>query len=137
MRIEARHDLAAADASAIEERLYEFNRNAIGVYDGEGLGFFMHADDGVLIGAALGYTWAGISELRQLWVEEHHRGKGFGRALLDAFVSEAARRGVKRVWLASHDFQAPAMYEKAGFVRMAELKDFPLGYSNVIMCKVL
>jgi ribosomal protein S18 acetylase RimI-like enzyme len=72
-----------------------------------------------------------------MWVETQHRGNGYGRALLDAFVAEAARRGVKRVWLSSYDFQAPGMYEKAGFVRMAELPDFPLGHTNVIMCKVL
>jgi GNAT superfamily N-acetyltransferase len=137
MRIEAKHDLSAEDGFAIEERLYEFNREAIGVDDGEGLGFIMRDDSGLVVGAALGYTWAGISELRQMWVERRHRGNGYGRALLDAFVAEAARRGVKRVWLQSHDFQAPAMYEKAGFVRMAELKDFPLGYTNVILCKVL
>jgi len=29
------------------------------------------------------------------------------------------------------------MYEKAGFVRMAELKDFPLGHTNTILCKVV
>jgi len=137
MRIEAKHDLSAEDGFAIEERLYEFNRAATGCHDGEGLGFFMRDEAGLVVGAALGYSWAGISELRQLWVEEQHRGKGYGRALLTAFVDEAARRGVKRVWLSSHSFQAPAMYEKEGFVRMAELQDFPIGYTNTIFCKVL
>jgi ribosomal protein S18 acetylase RimI-like enzyme len=137
MRIEAKHDLAADDAFAIEERLYDHNRHAIGAHDGEGLGFVIRDEAGQVIGAALGYSWAGISELRQMWVDEHHRGKGFGRALLDAFVTEAQRRGVKRIWLSSYDFQAPAMYEKAGFVRMAELKDFPIGHTNTIFCKVL
>lgn len=137
MRIEANHDLGAEDGFAIEERLYEFNREATGAHDGEGLGFIMRDDDGVVVGAALGYTWAGISELRQMWVEKRYRGNGYGRALLDAFVAEAARRGVGRIWLSSYDFQAPGMYEKAGFVRMAELPDFPLGHTNVILCKVL
>ena len=137
MRIEAKHDLSAEDGFAIEERLYEFNREAVGAHDGDGLGFIMRDDAGLVVGAALGYTWAGISELRQMWVETQHRGNGYGRALLDAFVAEAARRGVRRVWLSSYDFQAPGLYEKAGFVRMAELKDFPLGHTNNIMCKVV
>jgi hypothetical protein len=46
-----------------------------------------------------------------------------------------AGRGVSR--LLSYDFQAPAMHEKAGFVRMAELKDFPLRHTNTIFWKVL
>ena len=137
MRIEAHHDLGPDDGFNVETRLYDFNRNAIDVHDGEGLGFILRDDDGAMIGAAMGYSWAGISELRQMWVDERHRGKGFGRALLDAFVAEAAQRGVKRVWLSSHSFQAPEFYEKAGFVRMAELKDFPIGHSNVILCKLV
>src|SRR5688500_5383630 len=112
MRVEARHELTGADVFEVEERLYEYNRNAIGAHDGEGLGFVLRDETGELVGAALGYSWAGISELRQMWVHERHRGRGFGRALLDAFVDEATRRGVTRVWLSSHDFQAPAMYEK-------------------------
>ena len=56
---------------------------------------------------------------------------------MNAFIDEATRRGVERIWLSSYDFQAPAMYEKAGFVRMAELKDFPLGHTNTIFCKML
>jgi hypothetical protein len=55
MRIEARHDLSE-DGFAIEERLYEFNRAAIGVHDGDGLGFIMRDDVGLVVGAALGYT---------------------------------------------------------------------------------
>jgi hypothetical protein len=55
--------------------------------------------------------------------------------LLDAFVTEATRRGVKRIWVASYDFQAPAMYEKWGFKRMAEFNGWPDGHTNVILCK--
>ena len=32
---------------------------------------------------------------------------------------------VRRIWVTSHDFQAPGMYEKEGFKRMAELNDGP------------
>ena len=37
----------------------------------------------------------------------------------------------------SYDFQAPEMYEKAGFKRMAEFKDWPEGHVNVVLCKIL
>ena len=56
---------------------------------------------------------------------------------MNAFTDEAARRGVTRIWLSSYDFQEPAMYEKAGCVRIAELKDLPLGHTNTIFCKIL
>jgi N-acetylglutamate synthase-like GNAT family acetyltransferase len=59
------------------------------------------------------------------------------KLLLDAFIDEARRRGMRRIWVQSHDFQAPAFYEKAGFARMAEFPGWPDGHSNVIICKTL
>jgi ribosomal protein S18 acetylase RimI-like enzyme len=90
-----------------------------------------------MIGAAAGYSWAGVSELRQMWVDAAFRGQGYGRALLEAFVAEARRRGVRRIWVASYDFQAPGLYEQLGFVRMAEFEGWPEGHVNVILCRTL
>jgi hypothetical protein len=50
---------------------------------------------------------------------------------------DEARRGVRRIWAQSHDFQAPTLYEKAGFARMAELPGWSDGHSNVFLCKTL
>jgi hypothetical protein len=55
--------------------------------------------------------------------------------LLNAFVTEARSRGVRQIWVASYDFQAPGMYEKAGFKRMAEFQDWPEGHVNVVLAK--
>jgi hypothetical protein len=54
-----------------------------------------------------------------------------------AFVAEARSRSVRRIWVASYDSQAPEMYEKAGFKRMAEFEGWPEGHSNVVPCKTL
>jgi len=134
MRIEAKHDLSANDVAAVEQRIYEHNREATGARDGRDLGFVIRDETGDVVGAALGYSWAGIAELRQLWVAEGFRGCGRGRALLASFVDEARKRGVKRIWLASYDFQAPLFYERAGFVRVADLKDWPIGHTNSVLC---
>jgi GNAT superfamily N-acetyltransferase len=133
----AKHEFTPQDVAAVEVHLYDFNRAVTGRGDGEGLGFVLRDKDGAMAGCAAGYSWAGISELRQMWIAEPYRGLGHGRALLDAFVGEAARRGVRRVWVASYDFQAPGFYEKAGFRRMAELPGWPEGHTNVILCKSL
>lgn len=134
---EPRHDLTPAEIDDIEDRLYEHNRVAVGRSDGLGLGFVIRDGEGRTIALANGYTWAGISEIRQMWVDKEHRGRGYGRALLEAMIAEAERRGASRIWVASYDFQAPGLYERAGFERIAELADFPEGHINVILCKVL
>ena len=135
--IQPRHDLSPDEIDAIEENLYDHNRQAVGRSDGEGLGFVIQDEAGRTIGVAAGYTWAGVSELKQMWIDEAHRGRGYARDLLNAFVTEAASRGVRRIWVASYDFQAPEMYEKAGFKRMAEFEGWPEGHTNFIFCKTL
>lgn len=136
-QITPRHDLSPDELDAIEDRLYGHNSAATGRDDAQGIGFIIHDAAGRMVAAAAGYTWSGTSELKQMWVDEAHRGRGHARALLNAFVAEARRRGVRRIWVASHDFQAPGMYEKAGFTRMAEFDGWPDGHVNVILCKTL
>ena len=136
-QIEPQHALSPNEVDAIEDRLYEFNSRTTGRHDGQGLGFTIRDASGRMIGAAAGYSWANTSELKQLWVDESHRGRGYGRALLNAFVAEASKRGVRRIWVASYDFQAPAMYERAGFKRMAAFEGWPEGHTNVVLCMTL
>jgi len=135
--VESRHDLAPAEIGWVEERLYAYNRTATGYGDGEGLAFVIRNDDGQLIAAAAGYSWGGVAELRQMWVDEAFRGRGHARALLEAFVEEARKRDVRRIFVASYDFQAPKMYEKFGFRRIAEFAGWPEGHANVLLCREL
>jgi putative acetyltransferase len=133
----AEHDLSPVEIDSIEDRLYDHNRRAIGRDDGQGLSFVIRDEMDRIVGVAAGYSWAGTSELKQLWIDHPYRGRGYARALLNAFVTEAAARGVRRIWVASYNFQAPEMYEKAGFERVAELAGWPEGHSNIVLCKTL
>jgi N-acetylglutamate synthase-like GNAT family acetyltransferase len=133
--LQPQHDLSPTEINAIEESLDNYNQYAIGRNDARGLAFVVRDGAGSTIGAAAGYSWAGTAELKQMWVDEAYRGRGYARELLNTFVAEAAIRGVRRVWVASYDFQAPGMYEKAGFERVAEFAGWPEGHSNVILCK--
>jgi ribosomal protein S18 acetylase RimI-like enzyme len=135
--LEPRHDLTPMELEAVEDRLYEYNRTVTGRADGEGIGFVIRDTAGRTVGVAAGYTWAGVSEIKQMWVDEAYRGRGYGRALLDAMIVESRRRGAQRIWVASYEFQAPGMYERAGFKRMAEFEGWPEGHVNVILCKTL
>ncbi|TPI49872.1 GNAT family N-acetyltransferase [Mesorhizobium sp. B2-9-1] len=137
LRLQAEHGLAAAELGAIEERLDNDNRRLTGRGDDRAIVFALRDEQGRAVGAAAGYSWAGIAELTLMWVDEAYRGLGHGRKLLDAFVAEAAARGSLRIWVSTHDFQAPGLYEKAGFERMAEFAGWPEGHSNIILCKTI
>lgn len=137
MTIQLEHDLSAAEIDAIEDNIYAHNRQAVGRNDARGLGFVLRDQTRRIIGVAAGYSWAGTSELKQMWIDEAYRGRGYARELLNAFISEAAIRHVRRIWVQSYNFQAPELYEKVGFERVAEFADWPEGHSHVILCKTL
>ena len=87
MCVEAKNDLSANAVAAVEHRLYEHNREATGARDGRDLGFVVRDETGDVVGAALGYSWAGIAELRQLWIA-----KGYRRRCTYAIGALALRR---------------------------------------------
>ncbi|AEH88511.1 GNAT family N-acetyltransferase [Mesorhizobium opportunistum] len=137
IRMEAEHDLSSSEWSTLEHHLHNENRRLTGRDDDRGLAFVIREDAGRTIGVVAGYSWAGTSELELMWIDEAHRGRGYARQLINAFVAEAASRGARRIWVSSHDFQAPGLYEKAGFERMAEFAGWPEGHSNIILCKTI
>jgi N-acetylglutamate synthase-like GNAT family acetyltransferase len=132
MEIRPRHELSPEEVDQLEERLYEFNREATGYADGRGLAFVAE-EAGEIVGAAAGYTWGGICELRQVWVREDRRKSGLGSRLLERAVAEARARGCAQVLLCSYDFQAPAFYARHGFEQIAAVPDKPLGHTEFIL----
>ena len=131
--LRARHDFTPEEIDQLEDRLYAHNTAATGHRDGRGLGFEILDEDGARIGAIAGHSWGGVAEIKQLWVDPAHRGKGLGLALLDAALAEARRRGCRQAFLMTDDFQAPGLYERRGFTRLAEIADWPAGHVNTLM----
>jgi ribosomal protein S18 acetylase RimI-like enzyme len=130
--IKARHDLTPDELDRLEDHLYEINASQTGYENAALLGFVAEAQ-GELVGAAAGYTWGGICELRQVWVQESYRGNGLGKALMVEAIREAKARGCAYLYLATYDFQAPGFYAKLGFEKMAEIPDKPLGHTEFLM----
>jgi GNAT superfamily N-acetyltransferase len=128
-----RHDFSASEIDQIEAELYEHNRGVVGQDDGRKFGFSALDQRGFQVGAIAGYSWARMAEIKQLWVAEPHRGKGLGRSLLKAAIAEASARNCRLVWVMSYDFQAPGVYERCGFERVAELADWPPGHTHVVL----
>jgi ribosomal protein S18 acetylase RimI-like enzyme len=132
-----RHDLSLIEIDHLEDRLYDHNRRSTGRDDGKALGFVAVSEHGIQMGAIAGYSWAGVAEIKQLWVDEDHRGHGVGRQLLDAAIGEAVIRDCHSVWTLSYDFQAPGFYEKHGLERVAELRDWPPGHTHIVLRRSL
>ena len=132
-----RHDFSVAEIDQFEDRLYEYNCRMVGQDDGLKFGFGAMDRYGTQVGAIAGYTWARMAEIKQLWVAENHRRKGLGLSLLETAMAEARARDCRLVWVMSYDFQAPGLYERFGFERVAELADWPPGHMHVILRRYL
>ena len=127
----------AALGSFLADRIYEFNSQTTGHFDGKLLGGSILDPEGKVIAGFSGHTWGGSCELTNVWVSEKHRGQKLGRALLQSAEAEAGRRGCAQVVVLTHSFQAPGFYEANGYERKYAIENLPTGHSDFIYVKAL
>lgn len=123
--------------SFLADRIYEFNSQATGYFDGKLLAGRIRDDAGEVIAGFSGHTWGGCCYISHVWVHEQHRGKGLGKALLQVAETEAFRRGCLQVVLTTHSFQAPEFYKRLGYERKYAIEGRPKGHSNIVFVKLL
>jgi putative acetyltransferase len=94
------------------------------VFKASGGAFFVAMDDeGRPVGTAgLVLTDRGLGEVRKLFVLPDVRGRGVGRALLDAVLAAARERGLERLQLVTRGRydRAIRLYERVGFRRVGQ-----------------
>lgn len=130
------HDSHPLEETALVDRgLGEANDAAAPLHEVQLLSCFARADDGAVIGGAVGRWWGRCCELQQLWVEPSHRLRGIGRQLIQAFEARAHEHGCSIFYLETFDFQAPHLYRSLGYTVAYELKVYPHGIVKSIMVK--
>lgn len=69
----------------------------------------------------------GTIELISMWISPEARGRGTGRALVEAVVGRARAKGMTRVhlWVAESNRSARLLYERCGFRQTAERQPLP------------
>jgi ribosomal protein S18 acetylase RimI-like enzyme len=136
-RLVMRTDPTPAEIGFLEDKLYEFNAKATGIVGALSLAIFVQDEHGEVVAGLCGHTWGGCCEIRQVWVDERHRGRGIGRELLERAEAEARRRRCFQIILATHSFQAPEFYRKLGFEIVESLPDYPRGHQHLHLRKFL
>ena len=75
--------------------------------------FYVFVDDDRVVGAAaLNICWEDLAEVRSLVVDENCAGRGIGRHLVEACISEARQLGIGRVFALTYQ---QMFFEKLGF----------------------
>jgi ribosomal protein S18 acetylase RimI-like enzyme len=101
------------------------------------LALVVRADDGAVIGAALGETGRGWLHVSVIWVDERSRRQQLGTRLMQAMEAEAIRRGCRGAYLDTFSYQARPFYERLGYEVFGTLDDYPAGHQRFYMRKRL
>ena len=81
-----------------------------------------------------GWEWLVIE---YVFVPEALRGRGLATRLIEMAEDEAAGRGCHSAWLDTLNREALKLYERLGYERFGELKDYPKGGSRFFLQKRL
>ena len=94
--------------------------------------FGVYEADGQVVGCcALTIIWADLAEVRSLAVDDEHRGRGVGRALVEWAVREARRLGIRRLMALTYEV---GFFGKLGFEAVPK-ETLPLKvWSDCVRC---
>ena len=124
------------ETNFVRDALTAYNRSRVGDDGHTALNIVEYDGDGAIIGGILGGTYWGWMYIDILWVEESHRGKELGSALLREAEQEAIR-GCHHVHVDTMSWQAPAFYQKHGYEVIGILPDIPTGNQKYLLQKSL
>jgi GNAT superfamily N-acetyltransferase len=125
----------------IDSKLVEFNKANVPFQQKDawiGLSFVLKDDAGNVfagVNATL-YCWK-VMYVDILYVDDEHRGKGYGRLLMDKAETKAKSLGGYMSHLDTFDWQAKDFYEHQGYVAFGVLENCPPGHNRYYMKKDL
>lgn len=94
-------------------------------------------DSKTIVGGLWAYTsWEWLT-IELIFVPESLRGQGIARHMVSLAEEEALQRGCHSAWLDTLNPEALSLYERLGYQRFGELKDFPKGGSRFFLQKKL
>lgn len=85
----------------------------------------LKSDDGEIIGGIGGYTTLGILNIAELWVDEKHRGLGYGKDLLIQAEQLATERGCIAGQIACFSFQNLDFLKSQGYEILGSSDAYP------------
>lgn len=118
----------AEDTQYIRERLIEFNQknlpDDIKIHSEE-VSFVLRNEQNSIVGGITGKIFWKTLHIDLFWIDDSVRGMGYGNRLIKSIEELALEYECKLIKVDTFSFQAPLFYEKHGFEKFAELKDYP------------
>jgi ribosomal protein S18 acetylase RimI-like enzyme len=137
VNIEVTQEIQPESRGLIARRLQEYNAPHLGNHPFGNLDVYVRDADGQVVGGLIGEFAFGWLSIHVLWIAEHLRGTGIGTTILSAAENAAIENGCHSASLDTMSFQAPAFYEKRGYVRVGVADGYPGGAQKIYMKKHL
>ncbi|MGG4221293.1 GNAT family N-acetyltransferase [Paenibacillus jamilae] len=121
------------EARLVRNKLIEFNAKHVPAdiqTQYEEINLTLKHGDGQVIGGLLSVLCWNWVEVDILWVDQDHRGKGYGSQLLSEIEQMARDKGCNFIQLNTFSFQAPEFYEKHGYEVIGIIDEAPRGFKH-------
>jgi GNAT superfamily N-acetyltransferase len=128
---------APDELQQILDGVRKYNREVAGTDRPRPVACFLRDEDGRIVGGAHGNLWGSSVHINAMWVDESHRGKGHGTALMSAVERYAASQGHLLAYLETTSFQARPFYEGLGYRVFGELPGIAEGSTLFFLRKDL
>jgi ribosomal protein S18 acetylase RimI-like enzyme len=116
----------AATREAVVGGLSAYNAAVVGARNSVPLALSLRDEADTIVGGLIGelkWEWLHID---LLWIDEAHRGKGHGEALVAMAENAARDHGARGVYLSTMSLQAPDFYPKLGYRQCGLMDDYPV-----------
>ncbi len=137
MNFEITDKIKEQDEKIIYQGLLEYNLARIEDKNPKDLGIYLQDETGEKVGGLIGNTHGNWLFVKYLWVREDQRGQNIGSALLKQAEETAKERGCRYAFLDTFSFQAPAFYEKHGYMSVFTLEEYPVTGKRYYLTKTL
>jgi ribosomal protein S18 acetylase RimI-like enzyme len=125
------------DLRLVLDGLYAYNREMTGDEGPRTVAAFLRDEEGRVVGGVQGDLWGRAMHITALWVDENHRGRGYGSKLIGTLENYASEHGHPLVYLETTSFQALPFYESLGYQIFGELPEISKGHTLYFLKKEL
>ena len=134
LRLEFDPSPAPETRATLAREINDFNSHAF-PYAPSRFAYLSRGEAGTLLAGVMGSLSWGWLFVEAVWVSDALRGRGIGRALMEAAERHARECGCHSVWLDT--FQARDFYLGIGYETFGVLDDYPHGQRRTFMRKAL
>jgi GNAT superfamily N-acetyltransferase len=111
--------------------------NGLSSDPGEPICLALRNEDNQAVGALFGQAIYRSLYIRHLWVNEKHRGHGYGKTLVKEAERIAKENGCISAFTSTYSFQAPHFYHALGYETLGVFDRLPDGIRKLFLGKSL